>query len=130
MPPKKKPRCNISGLRNQPKSMADSSHTDEPMPCVPNAEPMTAINQCQDDFANQISVLETVIREAGHKCIFLPKFHCELNYIEMYLGWAKCQYRQVDKNTFQQAKEAALAALDGCPIKVIRRFKWYLPLES
>src|ERR1700678_2013844 len=37
----------------------------------------------QDDFANQISVLETVIREAGHECIFLPKFHCELDPIEM-----------------------------------------------
>jgi hypothetical protein len=29
------------------------------------------------------SMLETVIREAGHLCIFLPKFHCELNPIEM-----------------------------------------------
>ena len=26
------------------------------------------------------------------------------------------------QNTFQQAKEAALAALDGCPVEVIRRF--------
>ncbi|KIK02027.1 hypothetical protein K443DRAFT_6441 [Laccaria amethystina LaAM-08-1] len=64
MSPKKKPRRNISGLRNQPKWMADSSHTDEPMPCIEMA----------------------------------------------------------DKNTFQQAKEAALAALDGCPVKVIRQF--------
>lgn len=37
----------------------------------------------QDDFTNQISMLETVIQDAGHKCIFLPKFHCELNPIEM-----------------------------------------------
>ncbi|KIJ93463.1 hypothetical protein K443DRAFT_112033, partial [Laccaria amethystina LaAM-08-1] len=37
----------------------------------------------QEDFTNQISVLETVIREAGHECIFLPKFHCKLNPIEM-----------------------------------------------
>ncbi|KIJ94306.1 hypothetical protein K443DRAFT_57693, partial [Laccaria amethystina LaAM-08-1] len=37
----------------------------------------------QDDFANQISVLETMIWEAGHECIFLPKVHCELNPIEM-----------------------------------------------
>lgn len=76
----------------------------------------------QDDFANQISVLETVIREAGHECIFLPKFHCELNPIEMYWGWAKYRYRQVDKNTFQQAKDAAIQALDSCPAEVIRRF--------
>lgn len=37
----------------------------------------------QDDFLNQPSMLETVITEAGHECIFLPKFHCELNPIEM-----------------------------------------------
>lgn len=39
----------------------------------------------QDDFANQLSMLETLIMEAGHECIFLPKFHCELNPIEMVL---------------------------------------------
>ena len=44
---------------------------------------MAHILSKQDDFANQISVLESVIREAGHECIFLSKFHCELNPIEM-----------------------------------------------
>lgn len=37
----------------------------------------------QDDFANQESMVESVVRKAGHLCIFLPKFHCELNPIEM-----------------------------------------------
>jgi hypothetical protein len=37
----------------------------------------------QDDFVNQLSMLEKMITEAGHLCIFLPKFHCELNPIEM-----------------------------------------------
>jgi len=37
----------------------------------------------QDDFVNQESMLKTLIKEAGHKCLFLPKFHCELNPIEM-----------------------------------------------
>ena len=37
----------------------------------------------QDDFKNQPSMLETFIRSQGHECIFLPKFHCELNPIEM-----------------------------------------------
>ena len=37
----------------------------------------------QDDFVNQTSMLETVIRKAGHECLFLPKFHCELDPIEM-----------------------------------------------
>ena len=37
----------------------------------------------QDDFQNQPSMLETFIKSRGHECIFLPKFHCELNPIEM-----------------------------------------------
>jgi hypothetical protein len=37
----------------------------------------------QDDFTGQVSTLETVITDARHECIFLPKFHCELNPIEM-----------------------------------------------
>jgi hypothetical protein len=28
-------------------------------------------------------MLEKLITESGHYCIFLPKFHCELNLIEM-----------------------------------------------
>ena len=39
----------------------------------------------QDDFKNQASMIEVLIREAGHECIFLPKFHCELNPIEMVI---------------------------------------------
>lgn len=37
----------------------------------------------QDDFCDQISLLEEFIVSKGHLCIFLPKFHCELNPIEM-----------------------------------------------
>ena len=37
----------------------------------------------QDDFHNQMSMIEELIRNAGHECIFLSKFHCELNPIEM-----------------------------------------------
>ena len=37
----------------------------------------------QDDFQLQESLLEQKIKERGHICVFLPKFHCELNPIEM-----------------------------------------------
>ncbi|KIK18275.1 hypothetical protein PISMIDRAFT_109744, partial [Pisolithus microcarpus 441] len=76
----------------------------------------------QDDFTNQLSMLETVIRDAGHLCIFLPKFHCELNPIEMYWGWCKYHYREVQKRTFEEAKHCAQEQLDVCPTDVIRWF--------
>ena len=47
------------------------------------------IMSLQPDFLAQKSELETVIEEAEHKCIFYLKFHCELNFIEMYWGAAK-----------------------------------------
>jgi hypothetical protein len=37
----------------------------------------------QDDFHFQVSLLEQKINAQGHLCVFLPKFHCELNPIEM-----------------------------------------------
>ncbi|KIO12001.1 hypothetical protein M404DRAFT_125666 [Pisolithus tinctorius Marx 270] len=76
----------------------------------------------QDDFCNQISMLEQLIKDSGHECIFLPKFHCELNPIEMYWGWCKYRYRQATKVNFAAAKEAVLDVLDSCPLEVICRF--------
>ena len=43
----------------------------------------------QQDFCSEKPLLQLVIERTGHKCYFLPKFHCELNPIEMYWGWAK-----------------------------------------
>ena len=43
----------------------------------------------QPDFLAQLCWLEEVITAAGHKAIFLPKFHPELNAIERYWGCLK-----------------------------------------
>lgn len=43
----------------------------------------------QSDFRNEKPDLQWQIEARGHKCVFLPKFHCELNPIEMYWGFAK-----------------------------------------
>ena len=37
----------------------------------------------QEDLINQESMLDTLIKNASHECIFLPKFQCELNPIKM-----------------------------------------------
>ena len=41
------------------------------------------------DFLAQKGAIAEIIEKAGHKCIFYPKFHCELNFIERYWGAAK-----------------------------------------
>ena len=48
---------------------------------------------CQPDFVNQKSALEELVERRGHICDFYPKYHCELNFIEMYWGAAKFHYR-------------------------------------
>jgi transposase len=50
---------------------------------------MCKILENQEDFKSEKPLLQIIIEGAGHKCYFLPKFHCELNPIEMYWGWAK-----------------------------------------
>ena len=43
-------------------------------------------------FVNQESMVETLIKGAGHECMFLPKFHCELNPIEMVSNYLLIEY--------------------------------------
>jgi hypothetical protein len=74
------------------------------------------------DFYEQKSAIETLIEGRGHKCLFLPKFHCELNPIEMYWGYAKARYRQVKKTSFDHAKKEVVKALDACVVDTLRRF--------
>ncbi|THU87050.1 hypothetical protein K435DRAFT_682354, partial [Dendrothele bispora CBS 962.96] len=83
---------------------------------------MARILSHEDDFRNQVSQLETLIKSRNHEIIFLPKFHCELNPIEMYWGWVKYRYREEDKVKFDDAKQAAVKWLDACPTETICRF--------
>ncbi len=48
--------------------------------------------------------------------------NCELNPIEMYWGYGKTRYRQVQKSSFEEAKKQVPIALDACPTETLRRF--------
>lgn len=48
----------------------------------------------QPDFANQLSAIEIVCKARGFEAVFLPKFHCELNFIEQCWRRAKRVYRR------------------------------------
>jgi len=50
---------------------------------------MRRVLSLQPDFIAEKPLLQVIIEKAGHKCLFLPKFHCELNPIEMVWGQAK-----------------------------------------
>jgi hypothetical protein len=54
------------------------------------------IMSCQSDFVNECPLLQTIIEDAGHMCLFLPKFHCELNPIELFWSYIKeCEFTEL-----------------------------------
>jgi len=50
---------------------------------------MSQVLSLQSDFKLEKPLIQCLVEGHGHKCIFLPKFHCELNPIEMMWGYAK-----------------------------------------
>ena len=60
----------------------------------------------QPDFADVESLLEKHCRDCGiHAILFLPKFHCELNFIEQCWGQAKSIYRTYPPSSRQEDLE-------------------------
>src|SRR6185369_16802478 len=76
----------------------------------------------QPDFLAQKSALVEVIENAGHVCIFFPKFHCELNFIERYWGAAKRYTRNNCNYTWSGLRETVPHALDSVELTTICRF--------
>ena len=67
----------------------------------------------EPDFLAQRGAITEVIEKAGHKCIFYPKFHCELNFIEMFWGAAKRYTRNHCNYSFKALEKTVLEALDS-----------------
>ena len=68
---------------------SDKLHMQCKLDCISNSCCAKQILELQPDFKEQKSLVQEVIEAAGHLCIFLPKFHCELNYIEFFWGAVK-----------------------------------------
>jgi transposase len=101
---------------------------------------MQRVLSLQSDFVNEKPLLQLVIEKAGHKCLFLPKFHCELNPIEMVWGQTKRSesqinlvtpsqfanrflgFRELTDGTFPRAKELVPKSLDHISISDIRKY--------
>jgi hypothetical protein len=76
----------------------------------------------QPDFLQQLPGIEEVVAAAGHYCIFYPKFHCELNYIEMYWAAAKRYAREHCSYNAEGLRRIVPLALDSVSLVSIRRF--------
>jgi hypothetical protein len=71
----------------------------------------------EPDFVNVASLLEIECGARGFKVIFLPKFHCKLNFIEQCWGWAKRVYQKFPASSREADLERnVIEALDSMPL--------------
>ena len=76
----------------------------------------------QPDFVGVESVLEAHCYLWGFKVLFLPKFHCELNFIEQCWGYAKRKYREFPASSKEADLEKnLLAALEMVSLVSMRK---------
>ena len=59
--------------------------------------PPLGAGRLQDDFRELQNTIQELIVSRGHHCIFLPKYHPELNFIERYWSRVKWYARQAQR---------------------------------
>lgn len=93
--------------------------------CAPDSTTCCArrILEHQPDFATQKPLVQEIIEDASHICIFLPKFHCELNFIEYFWGAVKRYLREHCDYTFEGLKANMEVALASVPVTLIRKWE-------
>ena len=75
--------ASIEGMTDEGSVMPPTSD-DSDMWCC-----MERILTLQEDFRTEKPLIQSIIERSGHICLFLPRFHCELNPIEMLWGYGK-----------------------------------------
>ncbi len=77
----------------------------------------------QPDFAAQKSLIQEIIEDAGHLCIFLPKFHCELNFIEYFWSAVKNYLCENCDYSFAALQMNMPKALGSVELHTIRKWE-------
>ncbi|KAI7954431.1 hypothetical protein MJO28_004831 [Puccinia striiformis f. sp. tritici] len=108
-------------------SLPSESIPEVPNPTTNNIDPSccwSKIMAMQSDFVNKRPLLQAIIEDAGHACLFLPKFHCELNPIELFWSYIKQAYRKQSHlcKTFPQSKALFEEIRKSCPLISIRKY--------
>ncbi|THU76036.1 hypothetical protein K435DRAFT_705816 [Dendrothele bispora CBS 962.96] len=86
----------------------------------------TRILDLQPDFQAQKSLVHETIEEAGHLCIFLPKFHWELIFIEFFWGAVKRYLREHCDYSFDGLKKNMPDALASVSISTIQKWEHHM----
>ncbi|CAB1108389.1 unnamed protein product [Ectocarpus sp. CCAP 1310/34] len=71
-------------------------------------------------FREELNMVEKLFKAHGHLCIFLPKYHPELNAIERYWGYIKHLLRLHCEYSLRHMLQVLPGALSGVPARFIR----------
>ena len=75
------------------------------------------------DFKTQPTALEEIVAAAGGRAIMLPKFHCELNSIEMAWHYSKRLVREAQPKNVEEACTCLRRVLHGITVHQARRWR-------
>ena len=96
--------------------------------CAEGKSPEGAIYCCairclshQEDFKNSKEWLQEIAEKHGCSLIFFPKFHCELNFIEMIWAYLKNRLRRQCTYTFKELFDNVGQELLNIPLDFIRK---------
>lgn len=83
---------------------------------------MAAVLAAQPDFIEQRTLVEELLEDLEHGCLFLPKCHCELNPIELVWSAAKRYCRKHCKYSLKALRATIPEALASVSLDSIRAF--------
>ena len=85
-------------------------------------EDMIKIVEDMRDFKFQKTKVEELILNKGHRAMFIPKFHCELNLIERVWCRAKQYIHNHCDYSFSNLEKIIDTALDAVSVELIRKY--------
>lgn len=74
-------------------------------------------------------MVQEVIKDTGHLCIFLPKYYCELNFIEFFQSMVKKYLCKNSDYTFETLKTNMPLALASVQVAMIRQWEHHMQYQ-
>ena len=86
------------------------------------ADKMREILGSHPDFSSQTTIVEEVVQNRGHICLFYPKYHCELNPIERNWCHAKRVAWQYVNGSIVKLRQIVPSSLDSVSVEMMNKF--------
>ncbi len=86
------------------------------------AKDMTARLKTYEDLKNSKTILCELIESKGHMCVYLPKFHCELNPIERCWCQAKKYTRAYSNGSIVRLRKIVPEGMETATKDMIKKF--------